>query len=172
MRGTPWTRVQRHGRGCSIPDEAMESPARARWARRHGRGHGEGGVSSTDEGAARGMLAPGMRRVAQMVGCAVMHALRPAGADVPGGHGGDDGGGGAGGVAVPHLRRVEDACGGHGAGAVAQFMMHALGCMSDSKGTGCVCVCMEGRQGSALSLKPAVRLAKSLVCARTVENVY
>ena len=43
--------VRHHGRGLSVTDEGMESPTRAQC---HGRGHGEGGVSSTDEGAARG----------------------------------------------------------------------------------------------------------------------
>ena len=107
-----------------------------------------------------------------MAGCMATHALQPAGADVPGGHGRDNGGGGAGGAAVPHLRRAADAHGGHGAGAAAQFVMCVLGRMSDGKGAGCVCVCMEGQQGSALSLKPPARPAKSLVCACTVENVY
>ena len=136
---------------------------RAQWAWWHARGRGEGGVSSTDEGAVRGMSAPRMRRAARTAGCAATHALQPAGADVPGG---------AGRVAVPHLRHVADVHGGHGASAVAQFVMRALGCMLDGKGAGCVCVCVEGRQGSTLSLKPAARLAKSLVCACTVENVY
>ena len=67
-----------------------------------------------------------------------------AGVDVPGGCGGDDSGGGAGGMAVPHLQCVADAYGRHRASAAAQFMMHALGCMSDSKGTwGWLCVCMQ-----------------------------
>ena len=52
--------------------------------------------------------------------------------------------GGAGGAAVPHLRCAADARGG-GAGAAVQFMMHALRCMSDGKGTwGWSCVCMRG----------------------------
>ena len=35
--------------------------------------------------------------------------------------------------------------GGRGAGAAAQFMMHALGCMSDGKGAwGWLCVCARG----------------------------
>ena len=124
-------RCRPHGRGCSVLDEGMESPMRA-WC--HGRGHGEGGVSSTDEGTVRGMSAPRMRRAARTVGCAAMHALQPAGVDVPGGHDRDDGGGGAGGAAVPHLQCVADAHPPRGAGAAAQFMMRALGCMSDGKG--------------------------------------
>ena len=41
----------------------------------HPRGCCEGGVSSTDEGAARGMLVAWMRRVAWMAGCVTMHML-------------------------------------------------------------------------------------------------
>ena len=41
----------------------------------HPRGRGEGGVSSTDEGAARGTSEVWMRRVAQMAGCVATHAL-------------------------------------------------------------------------------------------------
>ena len=125
---------------------------------------------------------PWMRMVAQTAGCVATHVLQPAGADVPGGCGRDDSGGGAGRAAVPHLRCAADAHGGHRAGAVAQFMMHMLGCMSDGKGMWgwlCVCACtgyvsvsVEGQLGSKLSLKLAVHLAKSLVCACTVKNVY
>ena len=64
---------------------------------------------------------------------------------VPGGRGGDNGGGGAGGAAVPHLQCVADARRGRGAGAAVQFMMRALGCMSDGKGVwGWLCVCARG----------------------------
>ena len=128
-------RAQCPGRGHGITHKGEVSWMRVWWARRHGRGRGKGGASSTDEGMARGTSAPRMRRAARTVGCAATHALQPAGVDVPGGCGRDNGDGGAGGAAVPHLRCVADACGGRGAGAVAQFMMHALGCMSDGKGT-------------------------------------
>ena len=97
-----------------------------------------------DEGMARGTLAPRMRRAPRMAGCVATHALQPARVDVPGGCGGDDGGGGAGRVAVPHLRRAADAHGGCGASAAAQFMMRALGCMSDGKAHGADCVCAWG----------------------------
>ena len=142
------TRVQHPGQGHSIPDEGAASQTRAQ---NHPQGHSvtdEGvvgweaqtkawqgeGVSSTDEGTARGMSAPWMKRAAQTAGCMAMHMLQPARADVPGGHGGDDSGDGAGGAAVPHLRHVADACGGCRASAAAQFMMYALGCILDSKG--------------------------------------
>ena len=103
-------RAQLLRQGHGITHKGMVSWTRAQWARRHGRGCGEGGVSSTDEDMAREMLAPWMRRVARMAGCTVMHVLQPAGADVPGGRDRDDGGGGAGGVAVPHLRCATDGC--------------------------------------------------------------
>ena len=55
-----WMRTQCHGRGHSVTDEGTESLMRAQC---HGQGHSEGGVSSMDEGMARGMSAPWMRRV-------------------------------------------------------------------------------------------------------------
>ena len=64
------TRAQQPGRGPGITHEGAVSRMRAWWAQWHGQGCGEGGVSSTDEGAARGTLAPWMRRAAWTVGCA------------------------------------------------------------------------------------------------------